>query len=975
MVLNTISVGAAVTPTVISTYFSHYLNRAPLRQKPTAHISYHEGLQLVRQFLRHASYHTVEEVQAFTRQWVPAPAWVKTEAVDIDAAYLSRAAALLQEQLGTRGVELVGGAKWWQWRGEGETARLRAEWIEMRKDYNVRKERLSPTASAPAALEGIVTDAGPVPPRNPDGADRIMLYVHGGAYYFGSVDEHRYQMQRHARKLQARVLAPRYRLAPQFPFPCGLHDCLAAYLFLLGTKHDPSTILLAGDSAGAGMVLALLVTLRDRGLPLPAGAILISPWVDLTHSFPSLNGDGKLDYIPPNGFVHKPSMAWPPPNADELETISKGDAPKTTQKRKRGISLASKGKKEPAEGFSVHSSGSAREEPRLSADPAASGATTAPSRLEAANALPDPLAPLTISLDGTRISIKDQIQLYAPNHLLSHPLVSPILQPSLGGLPPLLIQVGGGELLRDEQLYLAHKCAAPTRYAPSAAHLAQWTEGGEAAGHAHVARWKGTDVQVQLWDDLCHVAPTLSWTRPAKYMYRSVAQFGAWALARAQRTGIEILDDESVSVISESSSASSSTSYTSESSAEREREAKRDKQDKKEKKGPPGQSPYHTRQHPASVGKAGEALPPFEAHMIRHRVDRHGRIYPLLAPSELVACTLAPEEIGVVKEGPVHKWMDTQQKWNRKFRDERRRAQHRRLEELEGLQELLRARKGSGWDGLEVGADGLTGERPPPTALVGRKRVSRKERRDKKSWGMSLWSGWGSKHDEMTIERERAAESLPIPSTSTTALDNAAAARPSSSATRPKRGRSAVAASKKSKSRSRPRAFSMPSSRSVSKAKSPRPRSLSAREGVARPDGEAPGAAAPRPPEPARNRSWMRSVTDEGQTGERDAKGKSETAALPATRVPPTRTASARPETGGVAYPFKLAVPGAREEEMNASTMTLASVGMEDGKSENGAGTGRDGKEEGGAGAEKGGEEKSASRPAVERFVTASEGL
>lgn len=85
---------------------------------------------------------------------------------------------------------------------------------------------------------------------------------------------------------------------------------LAAYLYLLDQKHDPSTIVLAGDSAGGGMVLSILVTLRDQGIPLPAGAILISPWVDLTHSFPSLGGDGKWDYIPAHGFIHKPSISW-----------------------------------------------------------------------------------------------------------------------------------------------------------------------------------------------------------------------------------------------------------------------------------------------------------------------------------------------------------------------------------------------------------------------------------------------------------------------------------------------------------------------------------------------------------------------------------------------------------------------------------------------------------------------------------------
>lgn len=70
MVFNTLSVGAAVTPSVIETYFSHYLNRAPLRQKPTAHISYHEGLKLIRQFLDYSSKHTIEDLQGFTGQWL-----------------------------------------------------------------------------------------------------------------------------------------------------------------------------------------------------------------------------------------------------------------------------------------------------------------------------------------------------------------------------------------------------------------------------------------------------------------------------------------------------------------------------------------------------------------------------------------------------------------------------------------------------------------------------------------------------------------------------------------------------------------------------------------------------------------------------------------------------------------------------------------------------------------------------------------
>jgi hypothetical protein len=169
----------------------------------------------------------------------------------------------------------------------------------------------------------------------------------------------------------------------------------------------------------------------------------------------------------------------------------------------------------------------------------------------AVNTVAGPSRNLSIILDGKLVEIKDQIQMYATNQLLTHPLVSPVLQPSLGGLPPLLVLTGGGEMLRDEQIYLAHKAADPEKYPPGDAFL---DESPYDCNRDQIKRWKPTDVQLQVWDDLCHVAPTLSFTKPAKHMYRSIAQFGAWALARAQKTAIEILDDDEISVISESES-------------------------------------------------------------------------------------------------------------------------------------------------------------------------------------------------------------------------------------------------------------------------------------------------------------------------------------------------------------------------------------------------------------------------------------
>jgi hypothetical protein len=333
---------------------------------------------------------------------------------------------------------------------------------------------------------------------------------------------------------------------------------------------------------------------------------------------------------------------------------------------------------------------------------------------------------LSVQLNETRVEIKDQIQLYTPNHMLTHPLVSPALQPSLGGLPPLLIQVGGGELLKDEQIYVAHKAAQPLAYFPPPSNH-QTAE----AIQAEATRHRPTNVQLQVWDDLCHVAPTLSFTRPAKHMYRSIAQFGAWALARAQKTTIDIMDDDSISVVSEDSSTSSATTESDNPSADA---IKLNMPQSAQHVG--FQSIKDKAEHGTKVGRAGDALPAFTGHMIRQRVDRHGNIYPLPPPQDLVALNLSSIEIGVPKPGPVNKWMKAQQQWNGKFAKQKLKVQKQRMKDM------------------EKGYEGFNGETPPPTALAARRlKGMKKMKQPKKSWGMAMWSLWGSKHDEATVSR------------------------------------------------------------------------------------------------------------------------------------------------------------------------------------------------------------------------------
>lgn len=111
--------------------------------------------------------------------------------------------------------------------------------------------------------------------------------MRGQAYFFGSINTHRYSIWRYCRKTGGRAFGINYRLSPQYPFPCALADALASYLYLINpppeAQHraiDPARLTLAGDSAGGGLTLALLCLIRDSGLPLPAGGekkrILIS---------------------------------------------------------------------------------------------------------------------------------------------------------------------------------------------------------------------------------------------------------------------------------------------------------------------------------------------------------------------------------------------------------------------------------------------------------------------------------------------------------------------------------------------------------------------------------------------------------------------------------------------------------------------------------------------------------------------------
>lgn len=123
-------------------------------------------------------------------------------------------------------------------------------------------------------------------------AGRCILYLHGGGYIFGSPRTYRAFTTRLAKLAGSALLSLDYRLAPEHPFPAAVDDALAAYDWLL-QSFPASGVVLAGDSAGGGLALALLLALKANGRALPAAAILLSPYTDLLASGESLQGNGR----------------------------------------------------------------------------------------------------------------------------------------------------------------------------------------------------------------------------------------------------------------------------------------------------------------------------------------------------------------------------------------------------------------------------------------------------------------------------------------------------------------------------------------------------------------------------------------------------------------------------------------------------------------------------------------------------------
>jgi epsilon-lactone hydrolase len=152
------------------------------------------------------------------------------------------------------------------------------------RDYRVARRILRPDAyTIPSAVEISPLRLGGVPGeqvKGPEPGDAVLLYLHGGGYFGCSAESHRPITVYYALH-GFRVFAPDYRLAPENPFPAAVDDAVAFYRGLLRAGYPADRMVIAGESAGGGLTLSLMLALRSAGDPLPVAAALFSPWTDL----------------------------------------------------------------------------------------------------------------------------------------------------------------------------------------------------------------------------------------------------------------------------------------------------------------------------------------------------------------------------------------------------------------------------------------------------------------------------------------------------------------------------------------------------------------------------------------------------------------------------------------------------------------------------------------------------------------------
>ena len=177
-----------------------------------------------------------------------------------------------------------------------------------------RMDRLGDRVPLAASLTRHTDDLGGVPTewtRGNHPPRGVILYCHGGGYLVGSPRAYRGMAARLATLTRCDVAVIDYRLAPEHTYPAAPDDAIAAYRALL-SRMDASSIVIAGDSAGGNLALVTLLRARDRGVPLPGGGVLLSPWTDLTGSGASMRVNAKLDPMLPAQRIDEAARLYAP---------------------------------------------------------------------------------------------------------------------------------------------------------------------------------------------------------------------------------------------------------------------------------------------------------------------------------------------------------------------------------------------------------------------------------------------------------------------------------------------------------------------------------------------------------------------------------------------------------------------------------------------------------------------------------------
>ncbi|KAF8260352.1 hypothetical protein EI94DRAFT_913479 [Lactarius quietus] len=753
--------GLKIAPLFLQSLVKHYYgkvvkdpnsSRASLRDEE---LLYDQVFFVIKQLMQDATTHTVEEFQSFMKARGASLPWVNVVRALVPPSLCELAAAHLIKACGGEEVmkRTLGGTKWWQVR---DTQGVEAEWVtaekarESPRQYRSHRRKGATETERPSLRvflsdedddsEGVHTD------RRPEMDDApCLLYIHGGGYYFGTAEGGRGTLERYAQKIQGRVFAVNYRLAPQYPFPCAIQDVLAAYLYLIqppaGASHrpvNPSKVVIGGDSSGGGLALALLQVIRDAGLPMPAGGVLVSPWCDLTHSFHSIMTNTETDILPETGLsLHKPSLLWPPPSEEMTSEV---------HARLRMFANDSLHSCDGCEGAAASSSTCRIRAPRA-------------------------------SKDGNQLTAP-QFQFYAENGLLRHPLVSPALG-YLGGLPPLFFIAGNGEVLRDEIVYTAHRAAHPEKF-PVSEEVKSFYPGFQSLKD----KIRPTPVHLQIYDDAAHILPNLfPFTTPAKYCARAITSFIRQVTHAPPKTvltlpqlattrsassgsfqshlsvdssgdsgsdgpsleiaGVDVKTQERSRIVASLSQATirlrgrsaqifrfgnedvSVIGPSSRSSSLDDGECSEDNASQ-----PKEPAVVFAGNETVYERWSGDYMP-----MIRERVSTQGIIRPLEREEDLPAFKLSPQLVGVIPESVLERYMAAKQAADQKFASTIKGIEKARARNIErasqdfarraaGLRRRFRT-AGSGASGVEGGVWRLAwaldaDEHPPPSSIVGR---------------------------------------------------------------------------------------------------------------------------------------------------------------------------------------------------------------------------------------------------------------